>query len=236
MTDFVFPARLEHDPESGETIASFPDVPGAHTSAPTPGGDQTELRAQAVDCLEAAVGAAIADGDPLPEPSPPRAGDLLVPLPLRMAAKLALHRICRRETIGTSELARRTGVDIKEAHRLLDPWHHSKIDRVADVLARLGGPSLTLSTQPAAADDPMVNVAGYGEARRSTAQAMVRYGLAVPADGTFALTAAGRMYYALPPQPGDPHWTDPNDTAADLAYEAEPDAHHAPSDASAPGL
>ncbi len=232
MTEFVFPAQLEYDPESGETIASFPDVPGAHTSAPTPGGDQSELRAQAVDCLDAAVGAAIAEGDSLPEPSPPRPADLLVPLPLRMAAKLALHHICRRKNIGPSELARRTGLDVKEAHRLLDPWHQSKVDRVADVVARLGGPGLTLRLQPAPANDPVVTVAGYGDAYLSTAQAMVRYGLAVPVDGTFGLTPAGRMYYALPPQPGDPHWTDPTDAAPDLADDTETDAH----DASAPGM
>jgi antitoxin HicB len=204
MAEFVFPARLEHDPESGETIASFPDVPGAHTSAPTPNRDQTTLRAEAVECLDAAVCAAIADGDPLPEPSPPRAADLLVPLPLRTAAKLALHSICRHQRIGPSALARRAGIDVKEAHRLLDPRHASKIDRLADVLSRLGGPTLTLSVQPTADDDPLVTVAGCGRVRQSTARAMVGHGLAVPADGSFALTPAGRLSYGLPAGPDDP--------------------------------
>jgi antitoxin HicB len=234
MTEFVFPARLEHDPESGETIASFPDVPGAHTSAPTPNGDQTTLRAEAVDCLDAAVCAAIADGDPLLEPSPPGAADLLVPLPLRTAAKLALHSICRRQRIGPSALAQRARIDVKEAHRLLDPRHASKIDRLADVLSRLGGPTLTLSVQPAPADDPLVTVAGYGRVRQSAARAMVGHGLAVPTKGGYALTPAGRLYYGLPAEPGDPHWVDPNDTSPDLALE--PDRTDEPDDTPAPGM
>jgi len=148
--DFTFPATLEADPESGETVASFPDVPGAHTSAPTPDGDLTTLRAEAADCLEEAVARMLADREPLPTPSAPGPGDLLVPLPLRMAAKLALHRTCREQGIGVSELARRLDCQLREAQRLLDPKHQTKVDRLAEAVHAIGGPTLALGVHDTA--------------------------------------------------------------------------------------
>lgn len=146
MDAFVFPATLQHDPESGETIVEFRDVPGAATSAPVTDGDVGALHAEARDCLEEAVAARIADGDALPEASSPRPGEVTVPLPLRMAAKLALHRVCRAHGMGPSELARRLGCDLREAQRLLDTKHQSKVDRLADAVSAVGGPILVLGT------------------------------------------------------------------------------------------
>ena len=128
--EYIFPATLEHDAESGETIVEFRDVPGTATSAPVTDGDVGDLYAEARDCLEEGVAA--------------RPGDRMVPLPLRMAAKLALHRVCRAHGIGPSELARRLGCDLREAQRLLDTKHQSKVDRLADAVSALGGPMLTL--------------------------------------------------------------------------------------------
>jgi len=141
---FIFPAEPEYDPESGETVVSFRDVPGAHTSAPTPGGDRTALYAEAADCLAEAVARTIAYREPLPEPSTPGPDDLMVPLPLRMAAKLALHRECRAHGISQRDLAGRLGCHLREAERLLDTRHDSKIDRLADAVRAVGGPILTL--------------------------------------------------------------------------------------------
>jgi antitoxin HicB len=104
----------------------------------------TELRAEAMGALEEGVARMMADRQPLPTPSAPQAGEMLVPLPLRMAAKLALHRLCREQGIGPAELARRLGCGLREAQRLLDTAHQTKIDRLADAVRRLGGPILTL--------------------------------------------------------------------------------------------
>lgn len=151
MTDtFIFPATLEDDPESGETIASFRDVPATHTAAPNTatsaqGDHMIELRAAAMGALEGGVARMITDREPLPTPSVPQPGDLLVPLRLRMAAKLALHRVCRERGIGPAELARRLGCGLREAQRLLDTTHQTRIDRLADAVQRLGGPIPTLA-------------------------------------------------------------------------------------------
>ena len=154
---FIFPASLRYDPESGETVVTFRDVPGTATAAPTPEGDLTLLRAEAADCLEEGVAGRIHEtttaGD-LPTPSPPRSADLMVPLPLRMAAKLALHRLCRARGLGPSALARSLNCDLKDAHRLLDTKHQTKIDRLAEALAHLGGPTLALVAMPAADPEP----------------------------------------------------------------------------------
>ena len=195
---FIFPASLEHDPESGETLVTFRDVPGTVTSAPTPSGDMSQLRAEAADCLEEGVAGRIhetATAAELPTPSPPHVNDMMVPLPLRMAAKLALHHLCRARGLGPRALTRTLGCDLKEGVRLLDTKHQTKIDRLADALARLGGPTLTLGAEPRT--DPPLDVDGITMAR-SSAEALVRHGLAFSFEGGYRLTQAGRLHFNLP--------------------------------------
>ncbi len=66
----------------------------------------------------------------------------MVALRLHMAAKFALHRVCPAHGIGPSELGRRVGCDPRQAQRLLDTKHQSKVDRLADAVSALGGPML----------------------------------------------------------------------------------------------
>ena len=73
-----------------------------------------------------------------------------MPLPLRMAAKIALIRSARANRIGPRELARRMGCDSKEAQRLLDPDCASKIDRLAQAVRATGGPALELHAREVA--------------------------------------------------------------------------------------
>ena len=74
----------------------------------------------------------------IPAPSAPRAGEVLVPLPTLVAAKLALYIAMREECITNVELARRMGVSEAVVRRLVNPDYHSKIERVEQALAILG--------------------------------------------------------------------------------------------------
>jgi len=70
--------------------------------------------------------------------SPARRGEIEVSLPVETAAKAALYSAMQEVGISKSELAKRLNVNEKEARRLLDPKHPSKLTRVSDALAVLG--------------------------------------------------------------------------------------------------
>jgi len=131
---FAYPAKLEPD-EDGEYIVSFRDLPEALTS----GHDEREALAEAADCLDEAIAGRINRGDDIPQPSPPRKGEQRVAVPAHTAAQAALYLAMRATGISKSELARRLGCDVREARRLLDPRHPSKIERLEAALAALGG-------------------------------------------------------------------------------------------------
>lgn len=140
---FSYPADIEVDTE-GVTL-SFPDIPGAVTF----GATRAEALDLAPDCAEAALEELLRHGD-VPESARARPDQVIVPLPLRMAAKIALLRSARQYGIGPRELARRLGCDPKEAVRLLDPAHPSKVDRLAQAVRAVGGPALELRTREVA--------------------------------------------------------------------------------------
>lgn len=103
-------------------MVTFPDWPEAITQGET----RDQALEEAADCLEKAVAARIDDRAEIPLPSSPRAGEATVSVPIATALKAAIYLAVREAGIGTSELARRLGVNEKEARRLLDPRHGSK--------------------------------------------------------------------------------------------------------------
>ncbi|WP_366656592.1 type II toxin-antitoxin system HicB family antitoxin [Fodinicurvata sp. EGI_FJ10296] len=140
---FAYPASLE--PDGVGVMVTFRDLTGAITCGDT----RAEALAEAPDCAEAALEFLLRDGD-APPPSDPLPGEVVVPLPLRMAAKIALIRSARANGIGPGELARRMKCDPKEAQRLLDPDYASKIDRLAKAVQAAGGPALELHAREVA--------------------------------------------------------------------------------------
>ena len=133
-TTLAWPAILAADVQ-GRIQVRFPDFPEALTD----GANEVEALAEAADCLAEAVAARITDGEALPAPSPLRRGMHAVPLPPVIAYKAALFSAMRRDRVSKSELARRLGIDEKDARRLVDPkYRGAKIDRLHAALASFG--------------------------------------------------------------------------------------------------
>jgi antitoxin HicB len=93
---------------------------------------------EAADCLEEAIAARIDDGRDIPMPTEVLRGEKLVSVPPSMALKAAVYLAVREAGLSNSELARRMQLDEKEARRILDPHHPTKIARIEAALSVLG--------------------------------------------------------------------------------------------------
>jgi antitoxin HicB len=142
--NFVYPVTLTPDADGG-FVVTFRDWPEAITQGET----RDQALAEAADCLEEAVAARIDDRAEIASPSPPRAGEATVAVPIATALKAALYLAVRETGIGTNELARRLGIHEKAARRLLDPRHRSKAGVLERALAAVGR-RLTVEVQTAA--------------------------------------------------------------------------------------
>jgi antitoxin HicB len=133
MFSIAYPATFRRD-ESGRQVVSFPDFPRAHTD----GKNMQEAFNEATDCLGSVIAAYIAEKQEVPDPSPIKRGQKLIPVPLWVAGKLALYRTMREQQITNSELARRLGVRETVIRRMLDPDHATKSEKLQAALAVLG--------------------------------------------------------------------------------------------------
>ena len=133
LKSFHYPASFTPD-EDGCPAVRFPDFPGAITG----GHDMAEAMDEASDCLGCAIAFTMLDKLPIPKPSRPAAGQLMVPVPMHLAPKLALYITLREQRVSNAELARRLGVRETVVRRMLDSRHHSRPERLNAALAALG--------------------------------------------------------------------------------------------------
>jgi len=137
-------------------VVTFPDVPEAVTE----GRDKTEAHSMAEEALGLALLTYPLRGLPLPKA---RAGGrklvAISPAP-DVAAKLALLDAVRAAGMSKAGFARFIGKDEREARRILDPRHPTKLPTLADALARLGK-RLVVSVE----DSPL-----YADSRRRFAR------------------------------------------------------------------
>ncbi len=119
---------------NGTVVATFPDVPEAHTV----GNDEAQALARAPDALETALAIYVDERRDIPRPARPRKGQRAVTLPPMAAAKLAIYQAMRDQGVTQVALARRLGCDPKDVRRLLDLMHRSRLDRLESALAALG--------------------------------------------------------------------------------------------------
>jgi antitoxin HicB len=133
MSALSYPARFKKD-RSGACTVTFPDLPEAITC----GRDVDDAVNQAADCLQEALAGRMVRREAIPLPSALQPGHRMVAVALYLAPKLALYLAMRRESVNSTELARRLGVTEAVIRRMLDPHHNTRPDRLQAALAVLG--------------------------------------------------------------------------------------------------
>jgi antitoxin HicB len=127
-----YPARLSRDGEG--FMVSFPDIPEALTS----GASREEALDMAADALTTAMDFYFEDRRPVPAPSQPKRGQVLIDLPASVSAKVLLLNEMLRQRVKPAELARRMNVRPQEVNRITTLRHPTKIDTISQALAVLG--------------------------------------------------------------------------------------------------
>src|SRR5215469_3159179 len=134
MRQFTYAVKLTPDKQDGGYVVTCRDLPEAITQGET----VQEAVTEAADALEEAIAARIDDGRDIPVPSSKKRGEHAVSVPPSMALKAAVYLAVRDAGISNSELARRLRLDEKEARRIPDPHHPTKIARIEAALSVLG--------------------------------------------------------------------------------------------------
>ena len=133
MQAFSYPAKFRAGSD-GRVLVEFVDLPHVATD----GSDIGEATEEAIDALGSDLSIRLSRKEQIPNPSAPRRGQRLVPVPLWLAPKLALFLAMREQRINNTELARRLGVHERVVRRMLDPAHATKAERIQAALAALG--------------------------------------------------------------------------------------------------
>ena len=124
-TFYVYPVSIRKG-RDGRYLAQFPDV----LEALTDGATREEAYSEAKDALAEALMSRMADREGIPTPSEVKGRLLPVALDPTVALKVALYDAVREQGLTIADLARRLDVDHKEARRLLDHHHVSKLPRL----------------------------------------------------------------------------------------------------------
>jgi antitoxin HicB len=139
-----YPVSLEQD-SNGTVLASFPDIPEAHTY----GDDAGDALARAADALETALELYMDFRRDIPGPSRPKKRGRAVMLPALTEAKIRLYQTMREEGIAKDELARRLGWRLPQVDRLLALSHPSRLDQIEAAFQALKK-TLSITISPAA--------------------------------------------------------------------------------------
>jgi len=134
MQRFTYPVILTPDEVDGGYVVTCRDV----AEVVTQGETIVEAISEAEGALEAAIEMRIDDRMDIPVPSAKRRGEHLASLPVGTSMKAALYITMREQNISKAELARRLGLDEKEARRMLDPKHVTKVPALERALHALG--------------------------------------------------------------------------------------------------
>jgi antitoxin HicB len=142
MRTFAYRARFEPG-DRRAVVVSFPDVPEAITE----GRNEAEAFIQAEEALGLALLTYPARGLPLPKPRARGRGLVSITVEPGIAAKLALLEAMREKGMSQRAFARLIGKDEKEARRILDPKHATKLATLTAALRKLGQ-RLVIAVEP----------------------------------------------------------------------------------------
>ena len=119
--------------ENGWWLVRFPGVPEALTEGET----QEEARANAVDCVIAALEGYMKAGKPLPRGGASHTGRDRAVLPSLVTAKLAVYETMRTRGWSKVKLAKELGMPENSVRRLLDLKHRSHMWIIDEALAKM---------------------------------------------------------------------------------------------------
>ena len=137
---YAFPCNIVRDDEEAEAtgreayVVTFPDVYGANTGA----WSWKEALEMAEDCLAVALGGYVKAREVIPTPSPLTDGQVIIAVPLIVAAKLTLYTAMREQGITDADLAAKLEMPENAVQRLLSPNRFSHISQVERALKALG--------------------------------------------------------------------------------------------------
>ena len=137
---YIYPSNIVPDEEERMTTGregynvTFPDVPEAITC----GWTWEEALEIAEDCLGVALGMYVRACEDLPVPGCARDGQVLVPVPLLIAAKLTIYTAMREQGVTRDALAARLGISVEAAQKLVDPRFRTHISQVESALRVVG--------------------------------------------------------------------------------------------------
>ena len=137
---YAFPCDIVLDDEEAKAtgreayVVTFPDVPEAITG----GWSWQETLDMAEDCLAVALSFYVDGSEDLPTPGPLADGQVLIAVPLIVAAKLTLYTAMREQDITDADLAAKLGMPENAVQRLLNPNRFSHISQVERALKALG--------------------------------------------------------------------------------------------------
>lgn len=137
---YVFPCDIVPDQEeliqTGRNAYNvrFPDVYGANTG----GWSWEEAVEMAEDCLAVALGMYMKADEDIPVPSPIAEGQVAIPVPPIMAAKLSLYTAIRKRGLSVDDLAGMLQIDNGAVHKLINPSYRSHLTQLETALHALG--------------------------------------------------------------------------------------------------
>ncbi|MGD0190454.1 MAG: type II toxin-antitoxin system HicB family antitoxin [Rhizomicrobium sp.] len=119
--------------ENGWWLVRFPTIPEALTEGET----QDEARANAVDCVVAALEGYMKAGKPLPRRGASHAGPNRAVLPSLVTAKLAVYETMRARGWSKLKLAKELGMPENSIRRLLNLRHESHMWIIDEALHKM---------------------------------------------------------------------------------------------------
>jgi antitoxin HicB len=137
-----YAVRIRKD--SNDTfLVTVPDLPDAITF----GESLDDAKLQAVDAIETAMMARMADREVIPEPK--ASGRYYVELRPAVAAKVALWNAMLQQGLGKAALARKLKWHLPQVDRALDVRHESTLSSLVEALAVTGNAlSISVSAKP----------------------------------------------------------------------------------------
>jgi antitoxin HicB len=130
--------------DNGTLLVTCPALPEVTTS----GENEADAMRHALNAIEEALAAHIADGTDIPAPLVSARGRI-VALPLMTSLKVSLYRALRESRITRAELSRRLGWNRESVDRLFRLDHASRLDQIEAAFRALGR-AVTLTVEQAA--------------------------------------------------------------------------------------